>query len=301
MSIKLLGLIFTSLKYFKHKIFSSNRYNLTRRVVQYIESKDCDLPVEEKRALKKFLSCKLVSQISHPFIKEYNYRLVKVLWDNIKSLHYVRHNEKKLYFKKGLSKANIREMYNTLCIEQDIRSPHSYFVFPVSFHSSDIAVDIGAAEGIWALDIVDKVKRLYLFECEDGWIEALNATFEPWKDKVTIINKFVTDNTDERNTTLDYYFLTNQIFPTIIKVDIEGAEISGMKGACKLLSHHICHAFICTYHHVDDFALLSEMMRNHHFKVQSTEGHMITTYSEPDFFCNDIAKLFRKGVIHARK
>ena len=200
-----------------------------------------------------------------------------------------------------LSKTKIREMYNTLCTEQDIRSPHSYYAFPVSYDSNDIAVDLGAAEGIWGLEIVEKVKELYLFECEEGWIEALNATFEPWKNKVTIVNKYVTAITDEKSTTLDDFFLPHNIFPTIIKVDIEGEEIHAMKGASKLLAKNILHAVLCTYHHFDDFQTLLEMMKNHHFQIKPSEGYIINIYSEQNYNCKNIKEIFRKGLIHASK
>jgi hypothetical protein len=192
-------------------------------------------------------------------------------------------------------------MYNNLCIEQDTRSPHCYFAFPICYQPTDVAVDIGAAEGIWALDIVEKVKEVYLFECEEAWIEALQATFEPWKDKIHIVNKYVTDSTDEKNTTLDDYFCGKNIFPTILKADIEGAEIACINGASTLLTRHIRHALLCTYHNFNDFAILSEMMRDHHFEVRSSEGHIIFIYSEPDYGCKDITKIFRKGLIYAYK
>lgn len=289
------------MKYLRNQIFKSNRYKLTKRIIRHIESGDCDFPVEEKTAMKRFLSSTLVSQISYPFIKEYRYRIVNVLWDNTKSLYYVYRHKKKLYFKSGISKTKIRNSYNELCIEQDRRSPHSYFSFPVNYQPDDIAVDLGAAEGIWALDIVEKVREVYLFECEDCWIEALQATFEPWKDKVHIVNKYVSDFTDEKNTTLDDYFYKENIYPDIIKVDVEGAEIACMKGASKLLTHSVRHILLCTYHNYSDYTALSEIMKNHHYEVQPSEGRMIAIYSEPDYGCTDITQIFRKGLIHAYK
>jgi len=289
------------LKYMFRGILRSNRYNLTTSVISYIESKDCDFSIEEKNAFRKFFKNRLVSQISYCFIQEYHYRIVHVLWDKRKQLHYVLHHGRKLYFKKGMSKFKIRELYNALCIEQDVRSPHSYFSFPLHYHETDVAADIGAAEGMWALDIIDKVKTIYLFECEDSWIEALYATFEPWNEKVHIVKKIITDYTDKKHTTLDDYFCNQNNYPTIIKADIEGEEIAGMKGAQKLLSQHIRYAILCTYHNFDDFMILSDMMTKKHFKIQPSEGYITAIYSEPNYDVKDISKIFRKGVIHAFK
>ncbi|MDR1459056.1 MAG: FkbM family methyltransferase [Bacteroidales bacterium] len=301
MKINLIGTLYTRLKYLKHRITNSSRYKLTNRVIQYIESDGCKLPKEEKIIIKHFLSKILVSQISYPWIKAYHYRNLPVYWDKDRELYYVLHHEKRLYFKKGLSKSKIREMYNALCIEMDVRSPHAYHAFSIDYQPSDIAVDIGSAEGIWALDIINQVSALYLFECEQGWIEALYATFAPWKEKVQIVNKYVSDVSDKTNVTLDNYFLPKNIFPTIIKADIEGAEISLVKGAPLLLQNHIRHAILCTYHHPDDFAILSSMMQSCHFEIQPSKGYMISIYSEADYGCRDITKIFRTGLIHACK
>ena len=296
------GRLYARLKYLKHWFYKTSHYKLTIRLIRHIQTDDCKLSTEEKRVLKKFLSNRLVSQISYPFVKEYDYKPVKVIWDEAKSLYYVYHHAKRLYFKKGWPKILTRNMYNALCIEQDLRSPHAYSAFPIQYQSTDIAVDIGAAEGIWGLDIVEKVKELYIFECEDEWIDALQATFEPWKDKVHIVNKCVSDFSDNKNTTLDDYFCSRNIFPTIIKADIEGAEVAMVKGASEMFSKHISHAILCTYHNPDDYVLLSEMMKKYYSEVVVSEGFMIAIYSEPNFDCiKDFTKIFRKGMIHACK
>ena len=67
-------------------------------------------------------------------------------------------------------------------------------------------LDVGSAEGIFTLDVIDLIEHAYLFECDDEWVEALEATFLPWKDKITIVRKYVSDMDDENNTTLDSYF-----------------------------------------------------------------------------------------------
>jgi len=56
------------------------------------------------------------------------------------------------------------------------------------------------------LNAIEKVSKIILFETNVNWVEALNATFEPWKDKVTIVNKFVGNINNSTNTTHDSYF-----------------------------------------------------------------------------------------------
>ena len=301
MITSIVGKLFTTLKYFTNQCFRTNRYKLTKSAIQYILSEDCCFSPEEKKNLKKSLSKILISAINYTFVKEYHYRRVSVFYDKTKSLYFVFHKKKKLFFKKGLSKKEVINMYNALCAEQDARSPHFYMSDSISYYSTDIAVDIGAAEGIWALEIVEKVNNIYIFECESGWIEALQATFEPWKEKVCVINKYVTDFSDETHTALDDYFLNKNIYPNIIKADIEGAETNCLKGASKLLNLSIYHALICTYHNYDDFEILSDMMKKNNFEVEPSRGYMAAIYTVKNFDCDDVSKLFRKGLIHAFK
>jgi hypothetical protein len=148
---------------------------------------------------------------------------------------------------------------------------------------------------------VDKVKEIFIFECEEDWIEALEATFKPWKDKVHIVNKFVTDYSDGKNISLDDYFCGKNIFPTIIKADVEGSEVACVRGASKLLTQHIRHIFLCTYHRFNDFEVLSEAIKKLNFKVTPSEGYMLYYFEEPDYNNKDIAKIFRKALIYAHR
>ena len=67
-------------------------------------------------------------------------------------------------------------------------------------------LDIGAAEAVFTLDTIDYIDRAYLFECDEAWIEALEATFAPWNDKIMIVRKYVSDVDDDNNITLDTFF-----------------------------------------------------------------------------------------------
>lgn len=110
-----------------------------------------------------------------------------VHWDNTCEMYYVIHRGKKMYYpKKGWDPLRIHQHYKYLCMEQDEDSPHKYETVDFEVKTGDIIADIGAAEGIWALDYADIAGKIYLFECDPDWIEALRKTFEPWKDKVAM-------------------------------------------------------------------------------------------------------------------
>lgn len=89
-------------------------------------------------------------------------------------------------------------------MEQDLRSPHHY-LDSIEEVKGKIFVDVGSAEGFTSLEVIEKASHIYLFEQDKLWIEALNATFGPWKEKVSIIPKFVGNNNSEQETTLDAF------------------------------------------------------------------------------------------------
>ena len=94
-------------------------------------------------------------------------------------------------------------------MEQDRRSPHHYFN-SVKEVTGKVFVDVGCAEGYSSLEIIEEAKHVYLFEQDEQWLEAIRATFEPWQDKVTIVQKYVSDHNSSREQTLDDFF-NNQI------------------------------------------------------------------------------------------
>lgn len=57
----------------------------------------------------------------------------------------------------------------------------------------------------------------------------LKATFEPWKDKVLIVNKFVSDVTNSANTTLDGFIGPDEHI-TSLKIGVDGAESRLLNG-----------------------------------------------------------------------
>ena len=220
-------------KYNKQRIMRSPRYLLTQRVRLFLEQgRDLNMPVGEAERIRKFLRWNLVGVFNDPFVHLYNFRGYNVLRDREKDLWFVYTPEgKKLYFKRGMSRKEAVRTYRSLEEEQDLHSPHYYFFDGLTLSENSVVADIGVAEGNFGLKIVDRVKELYLFECDAGWIEALEATFEPWKDKVHIVNRFVSDTTSSDTVRLDDFFRDKSV-PHILKLDVEGAEVAWTRNVC---------------------------------------------------------------------
>ncbi len=207
------------------------------------------------------------------FENEYDNFPHQVGKDEEKELYYVIHGNKRLYFKRNLPLKKIKGMYRALLIEQDIRSAHHYMDSKEEIRGK-VFVDIGSAEGFSSLDNIEEASHIYLFEKDPDWLEALQATFEPWKEKVTIIRKFVGDRCDENHVTLDSIFHENNSHNLFLKMDIEGAERKALNG-CKRLFLYATHLnfAICTYHLPDDKKIITRFLNNYSCSYINQEGY----------------------------
>ena len=78
--------------------------------------------------------------------------------------------------------------------------------------------------GYSSLAIIEEAKHVYLFEQNEAWLEAIRATLEPWKDKVTMVQKYVSNRNSPKEQKLDDFFRDKPDEHLFIKMDIEGAE-----------------------------------------------------------------------------
>ena len=202
-------------------------------------------PASEKLAYYDILRKEGYSHFPYPFAKAYLELPVEVMDDPQKGLPYVLHDgNKRLYYPREWTPERIRKNYRSLRIEQDPRHAHHYIDNRAELRGRTL-LDVGAAEGIFSLDVIEEVKAVYLFECEKQWIEALHATFEPWAEKVTIVQKFVGNSNDATHTTLDRFAEEQQLqSPVFLKMDIEGTECEALTGGGDFTVYQqlgVCH------------------------------------------------------------
>jgi hypothetical protein len=199
---------------------------------------------------------------------------VEVLPDADKGVRYVMHNGRRLYFPNDLLPDRIAKLYRTLLIEQDPRSPHRY-TDSVSEYRGKTLLDAGAAEGMVTLDAIEEVERAWLFECDPRWIEALRATFEPWKEKVGIVQKYVGGIDNDDMVTLDEFMKDKPKENLFLKMDIEGAERVALAGAEKLFAQAENFDFaVCTYHKPDDYRVVPAILDRYGCSHAPREGYL---------------------------
>lgn len=210
---------------------------------------------------------------NYPFCNKYKNFTCKVYFDTLHQMHYVLHNGKRMYFpKKYSSESEVINYYKSILLEQDEKSPHKYLTNNFGISDGDVVIDVGVAEGNFALEIIDKVSKIYLIEADPGWIEALEVTFGDYKDKVVIINAFISSYDEGDFHTLDSVVSENVNF---IKMDIEGNEWDGLRGAKRIINNsEELRLAICSYHSDFDQVLIEKFMDEMNIKHAHTNGYM---------------------------
>jgi len=247
---------------------------LRASVLEYYSSQSMPYYEEIEKVLG-YLGNRSVAMFPYYFQDNYNEDDIEVFFDHEKRLPYVLTGGKRLYLKKRWSKKRIRISINNLMKEQDPQSPHCYESDSFKFQDGDVLVDVGAAEGNFALSVVEKASRIILFESNREWIEPLNATFDPWKDKVTIVNKFVGDISNSKCTTLDDFFSDNRKL-SFLKIDVEGAESRLLKGCKRILQEQFpLKVAICSYHKQEDEQEFKDTLSHYGFETSHSEGFVL--------------------------
>jgi len=275
----------------KKKILAQKR----KDILEYYTKNISDDP-EIKESLR-YLRANPLQTFCSDFTKVYQWNQIRVLTDDAKGLPYVIHEGKRLYFIRSWKKRTIQYNYCGLLAEQDPDSPHCYLQDGFNIQENDILLDVGSAEGILSLHHIEKLKRVVLFERDPQWVEALEATFEPWKEKVTIVRKYVSNLNDDENITIDRYLADKDYIPSFIKIDVEGAEKQVLEGMAETMNISGLEIATCTYHQKKDFLALSDLLAQRGFSCQPSKGYMMFL-NYPDSLQ---PPYFRRGLIRAIK
>lgn len=272
----------------------------SRTIIKTYNSSDL-LQLDKKKYISylkrnQFWMSKVKMIFLSKFVNKYLRKKVIVNLCPDTGLHYILHEGKKLYWRRGVDPEKIVKNYQFLLAEQDDASPHQYWKDKSTYINKSF-FDVGASEGLITLNHVDLIRHAYLFECDVLWIEALSETFKPYKDKITIVEKYVSDKTDELNNTisLDYFVLKNKCEIDLIKFDIEGYEERALTGCVNILSQKKdLDIAICVYHKASSEVEISETLLNTGFDCKINPGYMY-------FPLDETLPYLRHGVLKAQK
>lgn len=225
-------------------------------------------------------------------------------YDEKRELPFVFHNGKKLYFCSDFTSESAAEKYKYYIEKENLlgggyteKAPHQYQTESFKIEKGDVLIDMGCAEALLSLDVIEKLEHAYLIECDSKWIPALEATFEPYKNKVTIINKYVGDVDNDETIRLDTILPNEMTSPVFIKMDIEGTEVKVLQDSIDYLKkHNDIKITCCTYHYDSDYEKIVEILSDAGFICEDSDGYMLfSMYDQP------ISPFFRKGLVRANK
>ena len=265
---------------------------LKRRMIHCFERSDR----EDIRVLGQYLRRNAVTVFPYEFTKQYDLRNVTVRKDLDKGMLYVLDRDRKIYLRRKYhSIFRAQRYYNGILLEQDIRSPHRYTSDIFRPPRGCVIFDVGGAEGYFSLQYIDVADKIYIFECNEEWNEALRCTFSRYGDKVEVVNKIITDYTDETHICLDDFIeqrnLQNEAI--FIKVDAEGYEPLIVRGLRKaIVSQKQLYLALCTYHVAEHKEMLASVFQG--WQTEQSDGYMLYYY---DF--NFKSPYVRNGILRA--
>lgn len=260
----------------------ANRY---QDELKFIESIPCD----------RLRGC----PFPYPRVKPEN--VISSGWDNENGLPYVIHSGRRLYFPSSFSENQAKDTYRTVYEVEGItgqgclsKSPHCYQSVDFGVEDGDIVLDVGCAEALFALDVVERAKHVYLFESAPQWKPALEASFRPFSDKTTLVAKYVGGETTRNTIQLSDAVPRTESDTYFVKMDIEGAERVVLESSRDFLMRNRVKLACCVYHRQDDEQYVCALLREYGYSISFSNGYMLPTM-------NGIHHpYFRRCVVYAR-
>ncbi len=248
---------------------------------------------EDKQEMLQYIAKNGLGVFNYSFIKKHQATTYHMVFDVKEEMYYTERNGKRMYFPKNYSVEQSVNCYANIAIEQDEKSPHRYIPDGSRFsvQPGDTIIDAGVAEGFFVLDVIDIIKKAYLIEPSDNWIEALKLTFRDYQDKVVIMKEFLTDDPKEGVMLND--FIDEKI--DLIKIDIDGPDVYTLLAGDELLKKYHPRVLACTYHNVDDEEKIGKFLRSLGYETEVSDGYMWYPFNYKEIGPNLV-----RGVMRAR-
>ncbi|MDP2211825.1 MAG: FkbM family methyltransferase [Candidatus Aquicultor sp.] len=207
-------------------------------------------------------------------------------------LVYLNGLERPLYYPKEFAIGSLCQVIAELCYPRDW---HYYEIEQTRVTPGDVVVDCGAAEGLFGLLVADRAAKVYAIEPMTRFVESMRLTFSGF-DNVEVLPVALSDQEGTAYisgcgisstlstfgdgdrvevTTLDTLFIKQDIPVSYIKADLEGYELSMLKGARETIKKHSPKIAITTYHvaeHAESIAgYLKDINPQYRIKVKGVE------------------------------
>lgn len=256
------------------KIENKNYFYKESLFKRYEKTKD-----EEIKRQIKYIEKNGLDIFNYPFARKYQTMNNKIEFDRECGLYYTFYRNHRMYFSRKIDsweQANV--YYNSILMEQDSHSPHRYLDDDFNVSMNDIVVDVGAAEGMFSLDVLEIASKIYIFEADKDWLYALEHTFSDYMHKVIIEDFFISSYSEGKYNTLDE-LIDEGDEVNFIKMDIEGNEWDALRGAYDTIRKtKRIKMSICCYHSDFDQILIERFMDDNDIKHTTTDGYMWYPY-----------------------
>lgn len=209
----------------------------------------------------------LIQFLTKPVIKNIAKKYIKNIEENEAFEFEFNAFPDKLYWPKNFSIDRLNQIISETF---DVNDWHYYQKEHTEIEDNEVLLDIGTAEGLFPLTVIEKCKHIYLVEPSKTFYNCLQKTFSKHADKTTIFNtavgnmngkiSFSEDSFDgmisESNVgnaqeieinKIDNLFQNNEKI-TYLKADIEGFEQEMLKGAEQTIKRNKPKIAITTYH-----------------------------------------------------
>ena len=160
---------------------------------------------------------------------------------------------------------------------------HYYEVPETRVTADDIVADCGAAEGVFALAVHSRARRVYAIEPAPHWTAALGRTFAD-AHNVTVLpvalgathgvaylaggtlNSAITHSAVETGhrvnvETIDRLFVESRCALSYLKADLEGSELEMLAGAARTIAEYRPKIAITTYHRAEHADWIETFLR----------------------------------------
>lgn len=169
---------------------------------------------------------------------------------------------------------DINSIYQVTAETFDQDDWHYYQKKHTTVDKGEILLDIGVAEGLFPLAVIANCEKIIMIEPSKVFVNALNKTFQPFKNKIVIHNLAVgnmdgeinfsedslSGRIDQQNDSSEVKIEIKRIDSiiseddriTYLKADIEGFEFEMLKGAKNTIKRNKPKIAITTYHKEND-------------------------------------------------
>ena len=277
----------------------TNRYHYLN-ILDYYARHEADAPQYQKEL-------DYLKQVGHfcnfPYETLQEDIVIKTGFDQNVRMAYIIHKNKRLYFHEDYSENGAKETYRNYLFTEKLLgkddidgTPHQYQSPRIQVADGDVVFDIGAAEGLFALDNIDKASLVVIVESDPKWIKPLKQTFAPYGNKVTIIQNFVSATDTETTISLASLLSSIDYSSAFVKMDIEGYELQSLSSAKDVLRQKKgTKLAVAAYHKQHDAGGIKAIFDNWGLYSEFSQGVMLFhLYDTP------LPPYFRKGIIRAK-